>query len=186
MRIFIDEAGPFVVPPSAQSLFSLVLALVIPSCVEGGLFAEFSQLRDGWSSQGGEVKGSKLDESQAAQLIDLVSRYDVFVNFFATDMARNDDAIVSAYKARQADAITAGLTVGIDGREVVLYASHHGHWASWTFYSALGEMRGTFGVHLAKIAAEFKLDIEDRLASILPADAEADSGEDEHRPARRR
>jgi hypothetical protein len=76
--------------------------------------------------------------------------------------------------------------VGIDGREVVLYASHHGHWASWTFYSALGEMRGTFGVHLAKIAAEFKLDIEDRLASILPADAEADSGEDEHRPARRR
>src|ERR1700751_2935104 len=110
MRIFIDEAGPFVVPPSAQSLFSLVLALVIPSCVEGGLFAEFSQLRDGWSSQGGEVKGRKLDESQAAQLIDLVSRYGVFVNFFATDMARNDDAIVSAYKARQADAITAGLT----------------------------------------------------------------------------
>jgi hypothetical protein len=40
----------------------------------------------------------------------LVSRYDVFVNFFATDMARNDDAIVSAYKARQADAIPAGLT----------------------------------------------------------------------------
>ena len=110
MRIFIDEAGPFVVPPSAQSLFSLVLALVIPSCVEGELFAEFSQLRDGWSSQGGEVKGSKLNESQAAQLIDRVSRYDVFVNFFATDMARNDDAIVSAYKARQADAITAGLT----------------------------------------------------------------------------
>jgi hypothetical protein len=30
-------------------------------------------------------------------------------------------------------------------------------------------MRGTFGVHLAKIAAEFKLDIEDRLAEILPA-----------------
>ena len=56
-----------------------------------------------------------------------------------------------------------------DGREVILYANHHGHWASWTFYSALGEMRGTFGVHLAMIAAEFKLDIEDRLAAILPA-----------------
>jgi hypothetical protein len=49
--------------------------------------------------------------------------------------------------------------VGIDGREMVRYANHHGHWASWTFYSA-----------------EFKLDIEDRLASILPANAEADSG----------
>lgn len=75
--------------------------------------------------------------------------------------------------------------VGTDGREVILYANHHGHWASWTFYSALGEMRGTFGVHLAKIAAEFKLDIEDGLAEILPAPA-TDSDDDDHRPARRR
>lgn len=67
--------------------------------------------------------------------------------------------------------------VGTDGREVILYANHHGHWASWTFYSALGEMRGTFGVHLAKIAGEFKLDIEDRLAEILPAQA-ADSDDE--------
>jgi hypothetical protein len=46
--------------------------------------------------------------------------------------------------------------VGTDGREVILYANHNSHWASWTFYSALGEMRGTFGIHLTKIAAEFK------------------------------
>jgi hypothetical protein len=74
--------------------------------------------------------------------------------------------------------------VGVDGRETVLYANHHGHWASWTFYSALGEMRGTFGVHLAKIAAEFKLDVEDRLAEILPARA-TDSDDDDRHPARR-
>jgi hypothetical protein len=65
--------------------------------------------------------------------------------------------------------------VGVDGREVALYANHHGHWASWTFYGALGEMRGTFGVHLARIAAQFKLDIEDDLASILPAKDEESS-----------
>ncbi|PWU10680.1 MAG: hypothetical protein C5B51_03900 [Terriglobia bacterium] len=47
--------------------------------------------------------------------------------------------------------------------------NHRGHWASWTFYGTLGEMRGTFGVHLARIATQFKLDIEDNLASILPA-----------------
>lgn len=52
------------------------------------------------------------------------------------------------------------------------------------FYSALGEMRGTFGVHLTKIAAEFKLDIEDRLAAILPAPA-TDSDDDDRHPARR-
>lgn len=73
--------------------------------------------------------------------------------------------------------------VGTDGREVILYANYHGHWASWTFYSALGEMRGVFGVYLAKIAAEFRLDIENRLAEILPAGA-ADSDDDE-RSARR-
>jgi hypothetical protein len=48
MRIYIDEAGPFVVPSSAQSLFSLVLAVVVPSSAEDALFAELSVLRDGW------------------------------------------------------------------------------------------------------------------------------------------
>jgi hypothetical protein len=50
--------------------------------------------------------------------------------------------------------------IGIDGREVVLSANHHSHLAKLDFYSALGEMRGTFSVHLAKIVAEFKSDIE--------------------------
>jgi len=43
-------------------------------------------------------------------------------------------------------------------------------------------MRGTFGVHVAKIAAEFKLDVEDRLAEILPARADSDSDDDDRRP----
>jgi len=40
-------------------------------------------------------------------------------------------------------------------------------------------LRGTFGIHVAKIAAAFKLDVEDRLASILPANANADTGDDD-------
>jgi len=68
--------------------------------------------------------------------------------------------------------------VGTDGREVIYHANDRGHYASWTLYSALGELRGTFGVHLAKIAAQFKLNVEDGLASILPADADADTGDD--------
>jgi hypothetical protein len=61
------------------------------------------------------------------------------------------------------------------GRDVARYANHHDSWANWTFYSALGEMRGTLGVHLARIAAQFRLDIQDQLASILPAKDEEDS-----------
>lgn len=68
--------------------------------------------------------------------------------------------------------------VGIDGCEGIHHANGWG-FHSWTFGSALGELRGTFGIHLAKIAAAFKLDVEDRLASILPANADADTGDDD-------
>ena len=54
-------------------------------------------------------------------------------------------------------------------------ARHWDHWASWTFASALGEMRGTFGNMIAQIAAAYGLDIEDDLASIIP-DSEQDNG----------
>lgn len=68
--------------------------------------------------------------------------------------------------------------VGTDGLDGIQYANGGGY-PSWTFGSALGELRGTFGIHVAKIAAAFKLDVEDRLASILPANAEADTGGDD-------
>jgi hypothetical protein len=48
-------------------------------------------------------------------------------------------------------------------------ASGHGV----AFVSALGELRATFGVHLATIAGRYGLDIENHMATILPAqDAE--------------
>lgn len=65
--------------------------------------------------------------------------------------------------------------------EIVRFGAHAGHWASWTFNGALGELRGVFGVHVARLAATYGLDVEDDLASILPADAESDAagrGED--------
>lgn len=64
--------------------------------------------------------------------------------------------------------------VGSRDGDVLRHARQDG-WASYTFFSALGEMRGTFGVHLAKAAAQFRLDIEDQLAAILPAKDEDNS-----------
>jgi hypothetical protein len=59
----------------------------------------------------------------------------------------------------------------IDGPDgiVVPYGHHHGHWGSWRFSGALGELRGVFGIHIARIAAQNGLDVEDDLARILPA-----------------
>jgi hypothetical protein len=51
-------------------------------------------------------------------------------------------------------------------------AAHAGHYATWVFYSALGELRAQFGIHIALIAAKFNLDVEDELASIFPEEAE--------------
>lgn len=110
MRIYIDEAGGFIAQPTGQSLFSLVLAVVVPSSIEAKLFDEFSGLLASWPHQEAEMKGSKLDESQAAQLVDLVSRYDVIVQFFAVDMEMHGDKVINDLKARQADAVTADLT----------------------------------------------------------------------------
>ena len=67
------------------------------------------RLRDRWPNNTVEIKGSKLDESQPAQVIELTSRYDVFVKFLAVDMATHGDAIVAAFKARQVAGITANL-----------------------------------------------------------------------------
>jgi|SRR5665213_682595 len=92
MRIYIDEAGGFVVPPPTRlHSFSLVLALAFPSASEADLFNEFLRLRDGWPIRGVEIKGSTLDESRAAQVIDLLCRYNVLVNFFALDMTTHNE-----------------------------------------------------------------------------------------------
>ncbi|MGH9439849.1 MAG: DUF6650 family protein [Terriglobia bacterium] len=57
-----------------------------------------------------------------------------------------------------------------DGR-IIQYGASHGHYASWIFISALGELRGVFGVHVAALAAGYGLDVERELAAIVPAEA---------------
>jgi hypothetical protein len=110
MRIYIDEAGSFVAPPNAVNSFSLVLALVVPTAREDELFYEFLRLRDSWPSRGIEIKGSSLDEKQAAEVVSLVGGYDILMDFVAVDMMSHPKAIIDDFKARQADAITAHVT----------------------------------------------------------------------------
>lgn len=45
----------------------------------------------------------------------------------------------------------------------------HTRYGAWVFYGSLGEMRGTFGMCLAQIVLAYGLDIEEDLATILPA-----------------
>lgn len=57
-----------------------------------------------------EIKGSTLDESQAGQLVDLLCRYELLVDFFAVDMVTHGDAIVDYFRNGQAENVKANIT----------------------------------------------------------------------------
>ncbi len=105
MRIYMDESGNF----TADQAISLVLVLVIPAVYEAELFSEFSVLTSGWPKQNGEIKGSSLDEHKAAEIIELVSRFDVVADFFCIDLATHNIADIEDFKRRQADALVANV-----------------------------------------------------------------------------
>jgi hypothetical protein len=63
-------------------------------------------------------------------------------------------------------------TIGpLDHRYGPIDHGYHG----WVFITALGELRGSFGIHLATLATSYGLDMEDQLASILPASPDDDT-----------
>ena len=86
MRIYIDEAGPFIPPHQPRSSFSLVLSLIVPTAVEKDLFYDFLRLRDTWPNQDVEIKDSSLDESQVSQVISLLLRYETLIQFIGLDL----------------------------------------------------------------------------------------------------
>src|ERR1051325_11148487 len=101
MHIYIDEAGPFI-PPKGRRRYSLVLALVVPSATVAELSYQFLRLRDGWSQQAVEIKGSKLNEDQAAQTLGLLAAHGAIAEYYAIDMALHPDNIIDEFKERQA------------------------------------------------------------------------------------
>ncbi|MRH02427.1 hypothetical protein GIY21_19185 [Xanthomonas sontii] len=82
-----------------------------------------------------------------------------------------DGSIAQALSAMRAACRKFLETVQADNGVIVRHGSSHGHYASWVFIGALGELRGVFGVHIAALAAAYGLDIEQQLAAIIPANA---------------
>jgi hypothetical protein len=80
-----------------------------------------------------------------------------------------DDSQLASYLRSMRAACRKFLdTVSAPHSDIIYFASRGGHWASWKFYPALGEMRGVFGVYLAMISAAFGIDVENELALIIP------------------
>ena len=79
----------------------------------------------------------------------------------------NDSPLVNSLRAMRAACRKFQDSVGAD-EKIIKYGAHSNHFASWQFNGAVGELRGVFGIHLAQIATQYGLDIEDDLAIILP------------------
>ena len=109
MNIYLDEAGPFI-PPKGSRRYSLVLALVVPSDTQADLFYHFLRLRDSWPQRAVEVKGSKLNEFQTAQVLELLAAHGAIAEYYAIDMTLHPNDVIDDFKERQAAAITANLT----------------------------------------------------------------------------
>jgi hypothetical protein len=91
--------------------------------------------------------------------------------FLTTELgALNSEAeLALSLRAMRAACRKFLATVQADDHRIVQFGASQGHYASWIFNGAVGELRGVFGVHIACLAASHGLDIEDELASILPA-----------------
>jgi hypothetical protein len=77
--------------------------------------------------------------------------------------------LAQSLKAMRAACRKFLATVEADDRRIIQFGAERGHYASWVFNGAVGELRGVFGIHIASISASHGLDVEDELASIIPA-----------------
>ena len=57
-------------------------------------------------------------------------------------------------------------------KRVIEFGAHTGHFANWQFNGAIGEFRGVIGIHIAHISAQYGININEPLASILPIEAD--------------
>ena len=102
MDIYIDESGAFIVSPDANPRVSCVAAVVLPTNLADTALGEFVALvRNSWAYTD-EVKGSKLNEEQFAELVGLLQGHDVLVEICAVDAGSQKPGSVQEVKLEQA------------------------------------------------------------------------------------
>ena len=92
--------------------------------------------------------------------------------FLTAEIATLDEKadITASLRAMRAACRKFLTTIQADESKITRFGAQRGHYASWTFNGALGELRGVFGVHIARLAAAYGVNVENDLAAILPAE----------------
>lgn len=111
IETYIDESGTFVPAHEGLTSVSVVGALVVPSINRHKLFSKYEKLRKSLPKDSkGEVKGSKLDETQVGKIIDLLKKNDCIFEGSLIDMRRETLESIISHRDKQAKKITEHLT----------------------------------------------------------------------------
>lgn len=110
MNIYIDEAGVFIKPLQNKCAVSAVGALIIPEKKEKIIFSKFQALKNKWGFNGKEVKGSQLNESQVACVIEMLEKYNVMFEVIAIDMNIQNDDGITTHKLDRAQKMVSCIT----------------------------------------------------------------------------
>lgn len=90
-------------------------------------------------------------------------------NHLTTELQQIDEkSKLNSYVRAMRNACNKFLNKCPDNKEFRWYACKSGNIDNWIFTSAIGELRGVFGVMIGQIAKAYGVDIEDELAQIIP------------------
>lgn len=90
-------------------------------------------------------------------------------NFLTAELPGiDDDSDLNKYVRAMRNACNKFLNKCPDDKEFRCYACKNGNLENWIFTSALGEMRGVFGIMVGQVTKAYGIDVEDDLAQIIP------------------
>lgn len=90
-------------------------------------------------------------------------------NYLTTELQVIDEqSRLNSYVRAMRNACNKFLTKCPDEKDFRCYACRPNNIQNWIFTSAIGELRGVFGIMVGQMAKAYGLDVEDELAQIIP------------------
>ena len=110
--VVFRESGTFTGMSASNPAVSTVGALIIATHRLPQLFRKYARLRANLPKPKGEVKGSLLNESQVASVIEILRKNGAIFCASMIDLAEHTTKDIAQHRARQSASLTANLTNG--------------------------------------------------------------------------
>jgi len=112
LHIFIDESGTFTGYGASKPAVSTLGALIIATHRLPKLFKKYARLRANLPKRNGEVKGSQLNESQIASVIEVLRINGAIFCASMIDLAEHTPNDIDQHRTDHSNGLAANLTNG--------------------------------------------------------------------------